>query len=218
MGNYIDDNKEKIQYTPGGTLCQVFGANENASCSIALVTMDANSNGLKHYHDNITEIYVFNKGEGKIIINGNEHVVSNGDCFIIPHKTIHFIEAITQMDFVCICTPPWTPEHEFIADNILTKNNVEKHLEYGVLQKLSEDANHIVSRIKINNEFKSNFETQNFVRVYYFIKGTGSITIDGIKHEINQGNCFLVNETSTEIITPKNELDFILVCDKLEKN
>ncbi|MBO5142935.1 MAG: hypothetical protein J6C46_08135 [Clostridia bacterium] len=56
MGNYIDDNKEKIQHTPGGTLCQVFGVNENANCSVALVTMDANSNGLKHYHDNITEI------------------------------------------------------------------------------------------------------------------------------------------------------------------
>lgn len=41
MGNYIDDNKEKIQYTPGGTLCQVFWANENANCSISLVTMNA---------------------------------------------------------------------------------------------------------------------------------------------------------------------------------
>ena len=218
MGNYIDDYKEKIQSTPGGSLCQVFGANEQASCSIALVTMDKKNNGLKHYHDNITEIYVFNKGEGKIIINGNEHKVSNGDCFIIPPKTIHFIESITQMEFVCICTPPWTPEHEFVTNDNVTKNDVKKHLEYGILQKLSKDADHNVSRIKINNEFKPNFETQNFIRVYYFIKGTGSIIIDGEEHEINQGNCFLVNETSTEIITPKNELDFILVCDKLEKN
>ena len=216
MGNYIDDNKEKIQYTPGGTLCQVFGANEKASCSIALVTMDENSSGLKHYHDNITEIYVFNKGEGKIIINGNEHKVSNGDCFIIPPKTIHFIEAITRMEFVCICTPPWTPEHEFEADDNIRKNDITKCLEYGILQRLSEDTNHIVSRIKINNEFEPNFETQNFVRVYYFIKGTGSITIDGVKNEISQGNCFLVNEASTEIINPESELDFILVCDVME--
>ena len=213
MGNYIDDNKEKIQYTPGGTLCQVFGANESANCSIALVTMNEKSNGLKHYHDNITEIYVFNKGKGKIIINEIEHKVSNGDCFIIPPKTIHFIEAITQMEFVCICTPPWTPEHEFVSDKILTKNNIEKYLESGVLQKLSEEANHNISRIKTNNEYTPDFEAQNFVRVYYFIKGTGSIIIDGVKHEINQGNCFLVNETSTEIINPENELDFILVCD-----
>lgn len=214
MGNYIDDNKEKIQYTPGGTLCQVFGANEKANCSVALVTMDANSNGLKHYHDNITEIYVFNKGEGRIIINGNEHLVSNGDCFIIPPKNTHFIEAITQMEFVCICTPPWTPEHEFLADDNNNQNDVTKFMEYGLMQKLSDEENHKISRIKINKEYNPDLKLHNFERVYYFIKGTGSIIIDGNKYEINQGNCFLVKKDSVEIVIPENELDFILVCDK----
>lgn len=214
MGNYIDDNKKKIQYTPGGTLCQVFGANENANCSVALVTMDANSNGLKHYHDNITEIYVFNKGEGRIIINGNEHLVSNGDCFIIPPKTVHFIKAITKMEFVCICTPPWTTDHEFVADDNNSQNDVTKSTEYGLMQKLSEVENHTISRLKINKEYKPNLKLHNFERVYYFIKGTGSIIIDGNKYEINQGNCFLVNKDSIEIVIPKNEVDFILVCDK----
>lgn len=217
MGNYIDDNKEKIQYTPGGTLCQVFGANEEANCSIALVTMDAKSNGLNHYHDNITEIYMFNKGEGKIIINGNENNVSNGDCFIIPPKSIHFIEAITQMEFVCICTPPWTPEHEFVLDNTVIKENVEKHLSYGVLQILSNENEHDIKRIKITEEYTSNSNSRNYTRVYYFIKGKGSIIIDNIKYKINQGNCFLINESSNEIIMPENELDFILVCDKLKR-
>lgn len=214
MGNYIDDNKEKIEYTPGGSLCQVFGANENANCSIALVTMDANSNGLKHFHDNITEIYVFNKGEGKIIINGNEHLVSNGDCFIIPPKTVHFIESTTQMEFVCICTPPWTPDHEFVTDNNTASNNIEKNLNYGILQTLSNKSNHNISRIKINDKFTSNIESQSFTRVYYFIKGTGYITINNIKHIINPGNCFYIEENSTEILFPNNELDFIRVCDK----
>ena len=62
MSNYIEKHKAKIQKTPGGSLCQVFGNKEGAKCSIALVTMDENSNGLKHYHDNITEIYLFSKG------------------------------------------------------------------------------------------------------------------------------------------------------------
>ena len=63
MANYIDEHKNKIQETPGGKLCQVFGKTENASCSIALVEMDQNNNGVKHYHDNITEIYIFTKGK-----------------------------------------------------------------------------------------------------------------------------------------------------------
>lgn len=213
MGNYIDDNKEKIQYTPGGTLCQVFGANEGASCSVALVTMNENSNGLKHYHDNITEIYVFNKGEGKIIINGNKHMVSNGDCFIIPPKTIHFIEAITQMEFVCICTPPWTPEHEFVTEDVADSTDIDKCLGYGALQKLSEENCHNVFRIKSKDDFVPNYEMKKFVRVYYCINGTGTIIIDGIKYEIKQGDCFLVKEDSCETINPENELDFILVCD-----
>ena len=76
MNNYIDEHKEKIQITPGGKLCQVFGKNEKASCSVALVNMDQNSKGIKHYHDNITEIYIFIKGKGKIIINENENEIS----------------------------------------------------------------------------------------------------------------------------------------------
>lgn len=60
---YLEENKDKVISTPGGTLCQVFGTNENASSGIALVSMDENSKGTYHYHDNITEIYVFSKGD-----------------------------------------------------------------------------------------------------------------------------------------------------------
>ncbi|MBR4111153.1 MAG: cupin domain-containing protein [Clostridia bacterium] len=217
MGNYIDDNKEKIQQTPGGALCQVFGANEGASCSVALVTMNENSKGLKHYHDNITEIYVFNKGEGKIIINGNEHIVSNGDCFIIPPKTIHFIETITQMEFVCICTPPWTPEHEFVTEDVAISGDTDRCLDYGALQNLSNEKCHSVFRIKLEDDFVPDYEMKKFTRVYYFINGNGIITVDGVKYEIKQGDCFLVNETSDEIINSENKIEFILVCDRVDK-
>jgi len=72
---YLEDNREKIISTPGGKLCQVFGAIEKANSSIALVKMFEKESGLYHYHDNITEIYVFSKGRGKIIINGIENEI-----------------------------------------------------------------------------------------------------------------------------------------------
>ena len=101
-----------------------------------------------------------------------------------------------------------------MTDNNTASNNIEKNLNYGILQTLSNKSNHNISRIKINDKFTSNIESQSFTRVYYFIKGTGYITINNIKHIINPGNCFYIEENSTEILFPNNELDFIRVCDK----
>ncbi|MBE5812508.1 MAG: cupin domain-containing protein [Clostridiales bacterium] len=222
MGNYIDDNKEKIQYTPGGTLCQVFGDKEKASCSVALVTMDENNSGLKHYHDNITEIYVFNNGKGKIIINENVHEVKKGDCFIIPKGNVHFIESVTKMEFLCICTPPWTPEHEFVTETSNEKNDISQFNEHGILQNLSEKTEHNVERLLINDKYKPQQEKCGYTRVYYFLTGNGIINIDGIEYEIKEGNCFEVKENSKEEIFPKGKLDMICIKDNIvrenEKN
>ena len=77
MKNYIDTHQGKIIDTPGGKLCQVIGKDNKASCSVALVNMDANSHGIKHFHDNITEIYIFTMGDGSIFINENENIINN---------------------------------------------------------------------------------------------------------------------------------------------
>ena len=63
--NYKDSNPNKIITTPGGTLTQVIGDEDHANLSIALVKMDELSKGLKHYHDNIKEVYLFTEGKEK---------------------------------------------------------------------------------------------------------------------------------------------------------
>ena len=213
MGNYIDTHKDKIQKTPGGTLCQVFGDKEGASCSVALVTMDEHSDGLKHYHDNITEIYLFSKGKGSIIINGNENKIENGDCYIINSNNVHYIKADTKMEFACICTPPWTEEHEFVVTECEKNNNISKCVEDGVLQILSEKEGHQVILYTIQNEFIPNENMKEFKRVYYFIGGSGNIEIDGKNFEINSNNCYEINNISNEVIKPNGNLKFVMVCD-----
>ena len=218
MENYINKHKEKIQKTPGGELCQVFGDKENAACSIALVKMDENSNGLKHYHDNITEIYLFTKGNGKIIINEHENIINDGDCYIIKPNNVHYISAETEMEFACICTPPWTEEHEIHVEDRQNGNNITKYEGLGVIQKLGKENEHSVRLIEIQDEFKPTINMEKYRRVYYFIEGTGIINIDNNEYEIKPGSCYEIFENSVKYIKTNNKLRFVVVCDIIKQN
>ena len=213
MGNYIDTHKNKIQKTPGGTLCQVFGDKEGASCSIALVTMDECSEGLKHYHDNITEIYLFSTGSGSIIINGNENMIESGDLYIITPGNAHYIKADTKMEFACICTPPWTEEHEFVVTEYTKDNNISKITSDGILQVLSEKNGHEIKQYTTEKEFMPDCNMKNYRRVYYFISGNGKIKIEDKEYEIKANTCYEVKQGFSEIINPEGSLKFVVVCD-----
>lgn len=216
MENYIEKHKEKIQDTPGGTLCQVFGDKEGASCSIALVKMDSNSNGIKHYHNNITEIYLFSKGEGSIIINEHENIINNGDCYIIPANNTHYIHANKEMEFACICTPPWTEEREIATTEENNGPNILVNNQTGIIQVLGPEPEHNVKMYKINDYFAPNENMKKYRRVYYFITGNGSITIDNKNYNIKPNHCYEVLENSNEYIKTTESLKFVLVCDKLK--
>ena len=218
MSNYIEEDKTKIQKTPGGSLCQVFGNKEGAKCSIALVTMDENSNGLKHYHDNITEIYLFSKGEGSIIINEHENIINSGDCYIIPAGNTHYIKADTNMEFACICTPPWTEEHEFIVNNTTMGNNISPTNKTGIIQVLSSNPDNYIKLYEINNYFKPTTNMKNYRRVYYFIQGNGLINIDNKNYDIKPGYCYEVKNESNEYIETNEKIKFVLVCENILNN
>lgn len=214
MKNYIDAHQEKIIDTPGGKLCQVIGKNNNVSCSVALVNMDANSKGIKHFHDNITEIYIFTIGDGSIFINENENVINKGDCFIISPNTSHCIETKTNMSFLCICTPPWEEQHEFEINEIHSGKNILKNNDEGILQILSNDTDHNIKRIKINDEFKPSLSMKKYTRIYYIINGTGIIKNSDEVVNIGPNDCFKF-DIENEIIVTNKELEFILICDKV---
>lgn len=213
MKNYIDLNKNKIVDIPGGKLCQVMGDDDGALCSIALVTMDANSKGIKHFHDNITEIYVFSKGNGSIVINENKNIINEGDCFILPPNNSHYIESKSNMNFICICTPPWKKDHEFEVKDIHAGKNIESNNIEGILQVLGGNINQNIKRIKINNSFKPNESIRKYTRIYYIIAGTGVIKNGEETINIKPNNCLKLN-FENEIIFAKEKLDIILVCDK----
>ena len=214
--NYQELHKDKIQEVPGGTLCQVFGDKEKASCSVALVHMNENSNGVRHYHNDITEIYLFSKGKGSININGNINEINDGDCYIIPPNNIHYIESNEEMDFACICTPPWIESKEFAVNEEIQGENINKTEITGTLQKLSDKENHEIRLYETANEFIPSDNMKNYKRVYYFITGEGIFKIDDKEYPIKPNICYEVNKETNEIIIPNTELKFVVVCDDLK--
>ncbi len=212
MEEYQVEHKEKITSAPGGKLCQVYGKLENAKCSIALVEMASSSSGVKHFHDNITEIYLFAKGNGQIIINDNINQINEGDIYIIPKGNVHFIKTNTNMKFACICTPPWEEKHEFIVEESKINNNIEKCNECGIIQMLSNQEENCIKIIELSNEYIPNENEKKYLRVYYFISGEGILEANGERINIEPGMCFEFAFENEKIINT-NKLKFLLVCE-----
>lgn len=212
---YLEDNRDKNQSTPGGELCQVFGASEKANASIALVKMYVGEQGEYHYHDNITETYVFAKGNGRIIINGIEHEIFPGDVYEIPPKNGHLIIADSEMEFECICTPPWEERHEFIIPEgeIINGSIIEKKQDFTSHIKLNNNGEISIQRLNSGTTMK-NVVGSNYVEVYYFSVGTGKILINGFEKEIHEGECFLVNPNDTVAIRAETDITFSKVKDQ----
>jgi len=219
MGYFEEHSEKWIKTVADGILCQVFGDIEGASASVALVKMPENSADIKHYHDNITEVYVFSKGEGIITINGNENQVNSGDCYIIPPNNIHFVSAKTDLEFICICMPPWTEEHEMVVgDNREKANNIEKLKSYDMLLKLGKEEKQEVKMYNLEKvtAFIPNLSNSSLTRVYYFVKGSGQIKIDNNTYEINEGECFKIEPNQREEIIAHSELLLVSVYDVLK--
>ena len=198
--NYKDLNPNKIITTPGGTLTQVIGDEDHANLSVALVKMDELSKGLKHYHDNIKEVYLFTEGKGKIIINENENIIDGPVIYIIDAKNVHYIESITEMNFCCICTPPWTEQHEFVSNEYNLKENITETKEIGPITDN-------ITIYDIKEEFHINTKEP---RIYYILEGTGTLKINDKEYEIKLNDCYYLTDES-EIIIPSSNLKFALV-------
>lgn len=206
---YFEEHIEKICDTPGGKLCQVFGENENASCSVALVKMFDNSKGVLHYHEKITEIYCFSKGSGKININGNEHEIISGDCYVITPTNSHLIQIENAAEFMCICIPPWSEKLEFETNKFTKNRDISKCSECGVI--FDSDNVKIESYYIVKNQAKSYCYNSYKRTVVYFQKGNGIIIIDENASIIHEAECFEIKEGQKFEIIAKKDLKYIIL-------
>lgn len=83
--------------------------------------------GLETHHDN-DQFFRFEKGEGKVIINDTEYMVSDGDTIIIPSRAKHNIINLSDKEDLKMYTI-YSPAHH--KDGIVraTKEEAEKNQE-----------------------------------------------------------------------------------------
>ena len=62
-----------------------------SNCQLVLMSIPVNGDIGEETHETIDQFIRIEKGEGKVIFNGIEHIISNGSAFIIPQGTKHNI-------------------------------------------------------------------------------------------------------------------------------
>lgn len=90
---------------------------KNSYCSIAHGELKKGESNKTHRME-MEEIYFFLKGNGRILINGQEIRVQEETMVVIPKNASQKIinEGREPLKFLCIVTPPYDPTKEEILE------------------------------------------------------------------------------------------------------
>ncbi|HLV36791.1 MAG TPA: cupin domain-containing protein [Spirillospora sp.] len=86
--------------------------------SLAQITLPPGHASRKHYHPVVEESYLILSGEGRMVIGHEEQRVRPGDAIAVPVHAIHqiFNTGSTDLVFLAVCAPPWTPDCSVFID------------------------------------------------------------------------------------------------------
>ena len=64
-----------------------------------------------------SELYYFLQGNGELFIEDEKHVIQRGDVVLVPSGAKQYVRntGTNKLEFLCIVSPPWTPEGEEIC-------------------------------------------------------------------------------------------------------
>lgn len=79
-------------------------------------------------HEENDQFFRFESGEGKVVINGNEYVVHDGDCIIVPKGAEHNIINTSAGEYLKLYTI-YSPAHHKDGTVHGTKEYAETHEE-----------------------------------------------------------------------------------------
>ncbi|MBU0546145.1 cupin domain-containing protein [Patescibacteria group bacterium] len=95
-----------------------------------LVAMSLEPNqeiGMEAHNDN-DQFFRFEKGEGKVVVDGNEHVVGDGDAVIVPAGAMHNVINTSASESLKLYTI-YSPAHHRDGVVHTTKEEAEKDEE-----------------------------------------------------------------------------------------
>jgi mannose-6-phosphate isomerase-like protein (cupin superfamily) len=86
--------------------------------SLAEATIPVGGATTEHYHRTTEELYLITAGRGRLLIDGEERLVGEGDCALIPPGARHKLYNVGEQPLrvVCACAPAYSD-----ADTCLTE-------------------------------------------------------------------------------------------------
>jgi mannose-6-phosphate isomerase-like protein (cupin superfamily) len=86
--------------------------------SLAEATIPVGGATTEHYHRLSEELYLVSAGQGRLVIDGEERLISKGDCALIPpgarHKVFNF--GAEPLRILCACSPAYADEDTFLTE------------------------------------------------------------------------------------------------------
>ncbi len=104
----------------GEIVCELMGAAAGGTRqhSLALITLPAGKQSLRHYHPQAEESYTLLAGNARLTLNDEVVNLAPGDSVAVPAGCVHQIANAGDDDlvFLAVCVPPWTPECSVFVD------------------------------------------------------------------------------------------------------
>lgn len=72
-----------------------------------------------HKHIQNEEIYIFIKGNGKMIIDGKEILVKEGTCVKVDPEEIRTMESTSELEYICVQAKKGSLQQSGLKDGIL---------------------------------------------------------------------------------------------------
>ncbi len=86
--------------------------------SVAHVLIHSGKASLLHYHPQAEESYYILIGKARILVGGEESVVTSGQIILIPPGKPHKITNIGEdnLEFLTVCVPAWEPTNTILLE------------------------------------------------------------------------------------------------------
>jgi mannose-6-phosphate isomerase-like protein (cupin superfamily) len=86
--------------------------------SLAEATIPVGGATTEHYHRVTEELYLVTAGKGRLVLDGEESLIGEGDCALIPpgarHKLFNVGDA--PLRIVCACAPAYSDEDTCLTE------------------------------------------------------------------------------------------------------
>ncbi len=87
---------------------------EDTSHSLAFVELDEGESTEPHFHEESEETYFVLQGRAKLLVNGEEVHLSQGQACLVEPGEVHAIASPGgELHFLAISVPPWTPDDSY---------------------------------------------------------------------------------------------------------